>query len=45
MTYFGVRVGHVGALDILFLRTMRVVWDDLEAQIIVKEGTSNGSKP
>lgn len=38
MTYCGASVGHVGALDIFFLRTARIKWDDLEAAIIVKPG-------
>lgn len=35
MMYNGALVGHVGALDIFFLRTARIKWDDLEAAIIV----------
>ncbi|HEV7523002.1 MAG TPA: hypothetical protein VGP89_18010 [Candidatus Angelobacter sp.] len=38
MLYCGSRVGHVGALDIFFLRTARIIWDDLEAAIVVRAG-------
>jgi hypothetical protein len=39
MMYNGALVGHVGALDIFFLRTAHILWDDLEAAIIIHEGT------
>jgi hypothetical protein len=39
MLYCGAKVGHVGARDIFFLRTEHILWDDLEAAIIIHEGT------
>lgn len=36
MTYCGVSVGHVGARDIFFLRTVKIKWDDLEEQIVIQ---------
>jgi hypothetical protein len=37
MTYCGASVGHVGARDIFFLRTAKILWDDLEVAIIIQE--------
>lgn len=42
MMYYGASVGHVGARDIFFLRTVRIKWDDLEAAIVVKEEVESG---
>ena len=34
MEYLGIHVGYVGKADILFLRSMRIRWQDLEELII-----------
>jgi len=40
MTFEGINVGAVGKADIMFLRTMRIRWQDLEELIIPRPQTT-----
>jgi hypothetical protein len=37
MTYGDIKVGHVGAFDVFFLRTAHILWESLVEVITVKQ--------